>query len=347
MTPDRAASVLAVPLSVLYGVAVRLRTRYYDRHPAAARSAGVPVISVGNLTVGGTGKTPLVTWLAGRLLERGLPVAVVSRGYGGTAGRGPLLVSVGHGPVVSAAACGDEPFLLATRLPGALVIVGADRVAAARLAASRGARAVVLDDGFQHRRLARDLDLVLLEASRPLAAERLLPAGVLREPPSSLRRADVVVATRCRVSSDLQRFERDVRALNPRALVIGSVTRFRGFADARGRPAPPPRLALAFCAIGNPAAFREDLAAQGVRLVGFHAFRDHHRYTSGELARLWAEAGRSGAELVTTEKDLARLGPMPGDPRADWPLALRIDLEPSNPDGLLNAVASVVEGSRR
>jgi len=165
--PEHPALVALLSLpSLIFGAAVRLRNHLYDR-PGASRRAPIPVLSVGNLTVGGTGKTPLVAWLARRLREQGLTPAVVSRGYGGTAGRGPLVVTQGGEPNCGAEVCGDEPFELARMLSGVVVIVGSDRLAGAEEAARQGADVVILDDGFQHRRLARDLDIVLLDSSNP------------------------------------------------------------------------------------------------------------------------------------------------------------------------------------
>ena len=191
-----AMALLGVP-ALLYGAAVRLRRRGYTAL-GLARRAAVPVISVGNLTVGGTGKTTIVSWLVRELQDRGWHPAVVSRGYLGRAGRGPLYVSRGQGPLVASDVSGDEPFLLASRLPGAVVVAGSDRVLGSRAAIEAGADVVILDDGFQHMRLARDVDLVLLDAHNPFGNYRLLPAGTLREPVSELRRAHAVIITRSR-----------------------------------------------------------------------------------------------------------------------------------------------------
>jgi tetraacyldisaccharide 4'-kinase len=328
------------PLSSVYGAAVRLRNRRYER-PGASRRAPVPVLSVGNLTVGGTGKTPMVAWLCRHLLELGRRPAVVSRGYGGAAGRGPLVVSDGSGPRVGAARCGDEPFMLARALPGVRVIVGSDRTAGAAAAAADRADVVVLDDGYQHRRLARDLDIVLLDAATPLAAQRLLPAGDLREPLSGLGRAGAVVLTRYVQGAAATDNERTVRRLTD-APLLHAVHHACGFVDLERAPVEAPARALAFCAIGNPHGFRDDLVATGIDVVGFRSFRDHHRFTDAEIAALVSEARQSGTALVTTEKDLARLAARVDRFGDRPPVGLAIELRVVDPEPLLAAVRSAV-----
>ncbi len=340
-----AARLPLLALAWLYGGAIRIRNRYYDR-PSASRRAGVPVISVGNLTVGGTGKTPLVWWLAGRLLDEGHKPAIVSRGYGGRAGRGPLLVSRGAGPLCGPAECGDEPYLLASILDGVSVIVGSNRTAGARAAAASGHDVVILDDGFQHRRLARDLDIVLVDAGEPLGEERLLPAGRLREPLLGLARADVLLISGCRRGETLDSVERLVRSHNLRAPILRTGYRRTGFFDAAGRRAERPGRALAFCAIGNPARFRRDLEDEGIEIADFESWRDHHRYGRAELARLRARAFELNAVLITTEKDRVRLPPFEREGTSVPLLTLRIEADPFDPQPLLAAVRGAVQGGR-
>jgi len=340
--PHHPAALAALGLPArLYGALVRRRNLHYDR-PGATRGVALPVISVGNLTVGGTGKTPLVAWLVRWLLDQGRSPAVVSRGYGGKARRGPLVVSRGDGPLCPARRCGDEPWLLAASLPGARVVVGSDRVAGAEAAQREGADCVVLDDGFQHRRLARDLDLLLLAADDPFGNGRLLPAGPLREPVEGLARADVVLATGCGPAQDLAPIERAVRLHNPAAPVLAAGHRAVGFFDPRGDEHARPQRAVAFCGIGNPERFRADLLARGVEVVEFRTFRDHHRFSSGELGDLRRRSEHRQARLVTTEKDLARIGGTPPG-QAEPILALRIEAEVVDPTPLLSRVVAAVE----
>jgi tetraacyldisaccharide 4'-kinase len=338
------ARVLLSPLASLYGAAMRMRNRRYDR-PGASLRAPVPVVSVGNLTLGGTGKTPMVAWVSRRLVVDGRRPAVVSRGYGGTAGTGPLVVSDGDGPRVDAARCGDEPWMLARTLAGVRVLVGSDRVAGAREAAARGADVVVLDDGYQHRRLARDLDVLLVDAGTPLRSLRVLPAGTLREPLEGLVRADVVILTRHREGPAAAENERTVRELNPRAVLLRAVHRAAGFVDSEGQAVEAPHRAVAFCAIGNPTAFRDDLAARGVDVSRFRPFRDHHEYTAEEIEGLARQAGEVDAVPVTTEKDLARLGPSLDRFGERRPVALRVEVELADERPLLQAIRAATSGA--
>ncbi len=338
-----AAQPLLRLASMAYGSVVGLRNRVYDR-PAALQRASIPVLSVGNLTVGGTGKTPLVAWLTAWLSTAGRRTAIVSRGYGGHAGRGPLLVSEGAGPLCDVHRCGDEPLLLARDLPGTLVVVGSDRWAAAQEAARLGANVVVLDDGFQHRQLHRDLDVVLLDRNDPFGGNRLLPHGSLREPLRSLRRAGVVIVTRSGPHDSLAGIESHVRLFNTHAPLLRAGHRALGFVDAAGRAVAAPRRAVAFCAIGSPELFKDDLEGAGVELAAFLSHRDHHRYSAGQLARLRSLAQEQECALVTTEKDLVRIGAAAHDPPLS---ALRITAVIHEPEPLLAAVLQALDGARR
>lgn len=310
MSPSRiprAARALR-PLSILYGWAIAIRNRRFDRSGSAIR-ASLPVISVGNLAVGGTGKTPFAGWLCRELLALGRRPALVSRGYGGRAGTGPLVVSEGSGPTVEASVCGDEPWMLAASIGSLGVVVGSDRVAGAEAARRIGADVVVLDDGFQHRRLARDLDVVLLDASLPLDDEPLLPAGRLREPPSSLRRAGLVIATRADGPTPPAALVATVRRHQPDCPVLASTLEPVGCFDPAGNRVDAPSRAIAFAGIADPEGFRATLRRTGVGVESFHPFPDHHPYTDREWETIAAEARTGRLPLLTTEKDLARIRP--------------------------------------
>jgi tetraacyldisaccharide 4'-kinase len=327
---SHAAALALAPLAALYGLAVARRNRRFDRGDGVER-APVPVVSVGNLAVGGTGKTPTTAWLASHLRARGRRPAIVTRGYGGRAGSGPLEVSRGAGPIVDALHGGDEPVLLAT-LTSAIVIAGSDRVAGARRAAKLGADVILLDDGFQHRRLARDLDLVLLDAAHPFGNGFLLPAGPLREPPASLRRAGVVVLTR---------WNGETAPAGIDAPVVRARHRAAGFRDAAGREVAPPARAFAFAGIASPEGFFASLSACGVELAGTRSFRDHHPYRDVELASIADGAHRAGAAIVTTMKDLVRLsGRLPDA------IALHVEIELADPAPLERAVDAVLGSTR-
>jgi tetraacyldisaccharide 4'-kinase len=259
----------------------------------------VPVISIGNLTVGGAGKTPVTLYLAQRLAARGRRPAVLSRGYGRRT-RGPLEVS-GDATVEAA---GDEPLLMARR--GFKVFVGPRRAALAELAVERGADVLLLDDGLQHHGLARDLDVIVADASNPFGNGRLLPAGPLREPVSALGRIGLglVWLTRC----DLPR--------DPRTAELGAFpaveSAYEGRADLRGK-----RVFL-FAGIARPDSFVATVRELGAEIAGTRWFRDHHPYGAAQLAQLRQLAG--GAQLVTTEKDLVRIA-VPGGV-----VAVRVDV---------------------
>jgi tetraacyldisaccharide 4'-kinase len=296
--------------AALHSLAVRVRAGAYDRGYLAIKDLPVPCISVGNLSVGGTGKTPLVAWLVEELIALGARPAVISRGYGGSV-RGPERVTVAGG-CASARRFGDEPVLLAARYPDVPVVVGRDRHAAGLLAVSSGdATVVVADDAFQHRRLARGMDIAVLDASRGLGNGFQLPAGPLREPPASLARAGFVVLNRVGAAPDLERLRRLVAALAPRASLAEADLVFAGWRDARTGATvelPAGAVVYAFSGIANPGSFRRTLAGLGLRIDGWEVFRDHHAYRPGEIERLERAAAASGAiAAVTTAKDAVRV----------------------------------------
>ena len=265
------------------------------------RVEGLRVLSVGNLTVGGTGKTPAVGWLARQLADRGCRVSILSRGYGRRGSR-PLRVETSH----VAAEVGDEPLLLARALRDVPVYVGADRVALARRAREEGADWALLDDGFQHRRLARDVDLVVVDAASPFGNGRLLPAGPLREPVSSAGRA-TAVWLRC------EQADAPVPAPYAHLPVIRARHVPDAVLDGAGVRCPLERLAgmrvLAFAGLARPQGFFSSLEALGAEVVEARAFPDHHAFTAGELESLSRAAGRLGALCITTAKDAVRLPP--------------------------------------
>jgi tetraacyldisaccharide 4'-kinase len=296
--------------AALHALVARARSAAYDRGVFAARRLPVPCISVGNLTVGGTGKTPLVAWLLDELTALGARPAVVSRGYGGSA-RGPERVAA-DGTCASARRFGDEPALLAAGRPLVPVVVGRDRHAAGRYAvAAGGATVVVADDAFQHRRRARDLAIVVLDASRGLGNGLQLPAGPLREAPAALARAGFVLLNRVGAARDLDGLRQLAATLAPRALRAEADLVFAGWRDARTGAAvelPAGTAVYAFSGIANPGSFHRTLELQGVGIAGTAVFRDHHAYDAAVLERLGRAAVASGAAaVVTTAKDAVRI----------------------------------------
>jgi tetraacyldisaccharide 4'-kinase len=334
------------PLEQLYRCFMRGRAVAYRRGWLRARRLPACVISVGNLTVGGTGKTPMVMRLAAWLRQRGLHVAVLTRGYGRRQ-RLPLVIN-GQGEVsqYTPELMGDEPILLARHLPDVTIGIGADRFALGQriiqMEAPHPPDVFLLDDGFQHLRLARDLDLLLLDASSPLAPGAVLPAGPLREPLSALARAHLFVLTRSEGSAE-KKLLQAVRRHNPRAPLFRASTKLVGVFDAAThRPANlfvlQQQRVLGFCGIGNPEAFWEDLRRWGFNLVGTSVFPDHHRYRVEDFQAIIRRADRARAgALLTTEKDLVNLTVVP--PSVPPCLYCRIDLEFEDEPGFFAAVA--------
>lgn len=320
---ERLLFALLVPLGRLYGRLMELREGLYRRGLLASYRAPVPVISVGNLAVGGTGKTPMVDWVVRHLLKRNLRVAVVSRGYGGSSKGAVTVVSEGKGPLVDSRLCGDEPFLLARRNPGAVVITAPRRAEGVRAAVQEhGAQVVVLDDGFQHLAVRRDSDLVLLDSRHPFGNGHTLPAGLLREFPSALQRAGLCILTRC---EDLHQ---DGSEPDPRRLRSSHVLSDRAL-GLDGQEVPLASLSglkgLAFAGIAHPEGFFSDLRRAGVTLARTLAFGDHVVYDAPQLERI-REQARGMDYLITTEKDGVKLEASLFDiPCHQVPLSLIID----------------------
>ncbi len=309
------------PASLLYGLVVRIRNRMYDRGLLASHALDAMVISVGNVTVGGTGKTPFVQCIARFLSEKGLSVAVISRGYGGKR-KGVVVVSDGQSVLSDAMTAGDEPVLLAKTLPrGIPVVVSPDRFKAGAYAIERfKSRVLVLDDAFQHRRMRRNMDIVLLRGEKPFGNGWLLPAGPLREPLSAFSRAHALIVTGTK--KDISRDEsRMLSRLARRVPVYFSEHRAVGWVKHdTGELAEPDRLkgvrVLAFAGIGNPESFKLSVRQTGAVLSGMITYRDHHPYSDDDIRRLVRDAEKSGAgAAVTTEKDGVRIrewrGPLP------------------------------------
>lgn len=320
--------VAAVP----YGAAMRLRRAAYRRGLLPATAADAAVVSIGNITTGGTGKTPMVAWTVARLREQGRSPAVVMRGYKSIGGQS------------------DEAALLRS-LTGAHVVVNADRVAGAAAAVAAGADVCVLDDGFQHQRLRRELDVVLIDATNPFGYGRCLPRGLLREPPGALRDAGAVVLTRSdRVAPERrEQLLARLAALSPRAVLATCYHRATGVIDEAGQLQPVAALAqrriLAFCGLGNPGAFFTTLRKLGAPPAGELAFDDHAAYGSHELAAIAQGAADSRADvLVTTQKDGVKLTGSPL-PLPVWQLAVQIEFM-QGAAALQAAIRAAVAGGR-
>ena len=322
--------MLLWPISLLYGAIVRARVWLYANGWRKQRHLKSPVVSVGNLSVGGTGKTPMVIWIAETFLAGGKRVAILSRGYRGANGTS------------------DEIELMKFRLQGRVAFgVGKNRFAEGqRIESQQPVDVFLLDDGFQHLQLARDLDILLMDASRPLGRESLLPAGPLREPLSAMGRANILVFTR---TETMPGTIEAIGKMNQYP-VFAAATQLLGFRrlgaeitllSSAGIGAGP---FFAFCGLGNPDAFFRDLWDWGIAVCGQMTFPDHHRYTDRDALRIQQAAKQAGANaFVTTEKDAQNFGAVKFE---DAPVYVSvIDLVVSPEADFKNALNQILRGS--
>jgi tetraacyldisaccharide 4'-kinase len=330
--PPRVLAGALATLSVGYRAALLARGWVYDARLLSTGRLPCPVVSLGNVTVGGSGKTPLAELAALTLVALGAAPAMVSRGYGRVT-RGVQVVADRAGVRLGARAAGDEPVLLAERLPGIPVIVGENRFEAGRLAVeAHGASVIVLDDGYQNRTIAKTLEILVVSARAPWGNGRLFPRGQLREPLSALRRSHVVVVTNPESAEEVDAITRTLRLHDSPAPVV--TARYEPLEARRaGDGARLPlselrgRRLLGFGGLASPRSFMETLRGLGVPLAGFAEFGDHHWYTDTDLQEVTRRARIARAEgLVTTEKDAVRLRELelPGVPL--WVLTVRMVL---------------------
>ncbi len=304
-------------LSLGYRLGVDMRNWAFDHGWKAVHRVGVPVVSVGNLTVGGTGKTPCVEYVARFYRQLDLQVTLLSRGYGSEAGRN------------------DEALVLEENLPDVPHLQGADRAGLARVAVEElESEILVLDDGFQHRHLHRDLDIVLIDATCPWGHGHLLPRGLLREPTGSLQRADVVILTRCDLASaeTVQGIRATVARIKPELPMVESIhqpSEWRNAAQAVMSLETMNRRPIAgFCGLGNPDAFRQTLGKLGLNVIAWRTFPDHHRYSRSDIEeiRAWARQLPAETAVVTTQKDLVKIRLDRLGDRELWALAIRLEI---------------------
>ena len=309
------ASLILPPLSAMYSAVTRARLTAYRRGWFSVSQLAAPVISVGNLTTGGTGKTPLVEWVCHVVArETGKRACVLTRGYGRANPQSQVVVSDGTSLLAGARESGDEPFLLAENLVGtAAVISNPDRLAAGQWAIKNlGSEVFVLDDGFQHLRLARDLDIVTIDATNPWGGRHLLPYGRLREPRAGLSRADCVVITRSEQVEDLASIKDAVQRLVGAIPVFSSRMVTSGIRRLNGQSVNKESLlaqpAAAFCGVGNPESFFNHLRREGYTPVFTRTFADHHDYNQSDIDRLLSDAKIHAVKcLLTTAKDAIKL----------------------------------------
>lgn len=311
------SETISTPLGALYGAMMRARLKLYQKGTLRTEDVGVPVISVGNITTGGTGKTPLVEWIARRIAREALRPCILTRGYGRANPDRRVIVSDGKEILSDAREGGDEPFLLAEKLKGlAAVVSDADRVAAARWALENlDSKVFILDDGFQHLRIKRDLDIVAIDATNPFSGGKLLPQGRLREPLKGLKRADCIIITRADQIAEINGLKSELESLSGGLPVLLSRTSTKSLRQLDGSMLDEgaaieisSQAVAAFCAIGNPQAFFSQLSGAGHKLVYTRAFADHHIYSQAEVDELVHQALERGARaLLTTEKDGVKL----------------------------------------
>jgi tetraacyldisaccharide 4'-kinase len=325
------------PLSPAYSAAMRLRAFLYAKGIFQQHRLPALVISVGNLTLGGTGKTPLVQYIAKKLIQYGLKPAILSRGYGGRAQARINIVSDGKNILLDAECSGDEPGLLAENLPGVPVLTGNKRTATGWHAIKElGANAIVLDDGFQHLSVYRDIDLVLFHADTLLSTNRVLPGGDLREPQTALQRTHGYIISG--LTSDNRKkayaFQQTLNKRFPGKPIFtahyqpATILR-KGLAQVLSTT-PAPELAgvpiCGFCGIANPDSFAQLLRQEKYNIVGFKTFRDHHHYIERDIQELRDQARKIGAvAVITTAKDFVKLKPLF---LSDFPI-YSLDIEPN------------------
>lgn len=320
-----------------YALEVQRRNRQFDTGKRAAQRVGVPVISVGNITLGGAGKTPMVEWIARWFRRRDVRVAILSRGYGAEEG-----------------ACNDEALELEQKLPDVPHVQNPDRVAAALLAVEEfETQLILLDDGFQHRRIHRNLDIVLVDALEPFGFDHVFPRGLLREPMRNFGRADLVALTRADMVPAEERGCIRRRIERHRADVpwIESTHAPRSLLASDGSEQPLDRIAgkpvAAFCGIGNPAGFRHTLAALDCQVAAWREFPDHHNYSGDDVQSLsqWAQQAGDVGAVVCTQKDLVKIGEKSLGERPLFALAISMDIV-SGQDVLEAALEEVLRSVR-
>jgi tetraacyldisaccharide 4'-kinase len=297
-------------LSLPYGWAVRSRSLLYSLELLKTKTIPCPVISVGNITVGGTGKTPLVMALAKGLTDRGIPVAILSRGYKRTKTSEPV-VSDGKNLFLSPEESGDEPFLMAQVCKGVPVLVGKDRFANGRIALEQfGTKGLLLDDGYQHLPLHRDLDILLIDSHIGFGDHHLLPRGILREPLSHLRRAHLFLLTKVDDLEAPRPLEKQIHEIHPKAHVFHSHYQPMRLVDPQGEEEELGSLKgkkiLALSGIANPDSFSSLLRKCEMEIVGEAIFPDHHFYLPKDLPSI-EEKSKGVDRIVTTEKDMLKL----------------------------------------
>jgi len=328
---DKLVLLSLTPLAWLYSLTLALRALLYKIGVFKTYHLTRPVVSIGNVSVGGTGKTPVTAYIARFLLDQGYKVAVISRGYGGALEGQICVVSDGITIMLGARECGDEPYLLASTVRGLMVVIGSDRYAAGQLALQQLSPDIfLLDDGFQHLRLHRDLNILLMDYERPFGNTLTLPAGILREPATAIGRADLVVFTRAPQGATVTTDTGGIPACVARHTLLDLLPLDGGF--PRPFSACREHTVVAFAGIADPGSFFDGLREQGLNLVQCINFPDHVSYNKEQCDVIAAAMRTSGANwLITTEKDGVKLKDLLPGLRAHTLLA-RLELTIDHPD---------------
>ncbi len=309
-----------MPFGYLYGALINARNALYEKGFFKSFSLDAPVISIGNITIGGTGKTPMVAFVADILAETGEKVCILTRGYRRENPGKRVLVTDGETILADVKKAGDEPFELAKKLVGkAIIVADKNRAEAGRWAREKfGITVFILDDGFQHRRVRRDLNIVCVDATNPFGNGKVLPGGILREPLPNLKRADAIVVTRTNLAENVESLKSEILEFNSHSPIfvsnnkISNLTEIKDFYKNQNSETQNSKLktqnSLAFCALGNPNNFFEQLKQENFKIALTETFSDHHFYTQKNIENLELKANRKNIRyFLTTAKDAVKL----------------------------------------
>jgi tetraacyldisaccharide 4'-kinase len=308
-------SILLRPFAFIYRTIIQLRNSLFEHSIFRAWKSPIPVVSIGNLTAGGTGKTPLVDWIVKYYLSIGCKPAIVSRGYRRES-KGVQMVSDGHQVLLSSKEAGDETAMLAWNNPDAIVVVAEKRKKAVtwlvKHFAGRVPSVIILDDAFQHRQIGRELDIAIINAAEPYFKSRMLPEGRLREPLKNLARADLILLNKITDTLEAETLQKELektgRPVIKARVKTGDLACFSGeFISSDEAPLPGSLNALAFAGIASPDGFLKSLHSKGVNVEAHRFFHDHEPYTAKKLQAVRREADQKGLSLITTEKDYFRM----------------------------------------
>ena len=339
-------------LSLFYSLLAKTRSLLYQNNILKKKEAGIPVISVGNITTGGTGKTPFTAFLAEELKEE-YKIAIISRGYGASKDvEEPFLIKDGDQIYADAAQAGDELFMLARNNDQLIFIRSANRYWGAKLAEARGADLIILDDGFQHYQLKRNVDIVLIDAESPFSNNRVLPAGLLREPFTALKRADLFLLNRSENVdfNQIKGLKSSLNTLSPlNRGIFSAETRLESCVSVATQEEEEldflkEKKVFAFSGIGSPEAFEKSIESAGGEVVSYKIFKDHYNYQKEDLLTLLDQYSASEADLIlTTEKDAVKLFDF-AEMIGELPFYyLKISLAIENGEGLLEIVKEKIK----